>query len=245
MAGPPDSLGDHRRLVARRALFSRAAQPSSPADHWIRVHRRILACRFEVVLPGERPEHVLAAQKALDMAMRLLDGDAETLSNGFALDRMAAQLRRAGVRQALLSAGQSSILAVGGQRAPWLVALSSPVEGERLAQLHLKHGAIGTRAAGEQFVEARGVRDGKAIHPASTWPASGTLSASVITSRAAVAEALSTAFLLGGADLAREYCGSHDGVLAIVTPESPDPAGRRPLVFGRYSGVRLARTCES
>jgi thiamine biosynthesis lipoprotein ApbE len=58
----------------------------------------------------------------------------------------------------------------------------------------------------------------------------------VITSTAAAADALSTAFLIGGLDLARRYCAQHDGVLAIITP---DDGARRPVACGSHPGVRV------
>ena len=64
-----------------------------------------------------------------------------------------------------------------------------------------------------------GVRYGHVIDPRTGWPASGVMSASVIASSAAAADALSTAFLIGGPALAERYCASHPGVLAIVTPD--------------------------
>ena len=57
---------------------------------------------------------------------------------------------------------------------------------------------VGTSGAGEQFFEADGVRYGHVIDPRTGQPASGVLSASVIASSAALADALSTAFLIGG-----------------------------------------------
>lgn len=349
MAGSSDSFAADKRLLTRRDLlhgvrsrFSDAGDPDSEnrdlTPYWIRVHRPIMACRFEVVLPGEHGHHVPAARAALDAADRLedvmtvfretselvrlnrlahrepiateralfslltlaseltrdtegafditsttlsrcwgflkregrlpsdqeiadaracvgmsevvLDRPARTvffrregielnlgsIGKGFALDRMAAQLRRAGVTKVLLSGGHSSVLASGGVPTPWPVHLWSTVRGERLAQLQLRHGAVGTSGAGEQFVEVGGVRYGHVIDPRTGWPASGTLSASVITSRAAVADALSTAFLIGGVDLARRYCENHEGVLALITP---DDETCRPQVVGTYEGVRV------
>lgn len=339
MDGSPDSLTANRRVLTRRALLTRPAPATlQPADHWIRVHRRIMACRFDVVLPGEHGHHVDPARAALDTADRLeelmtvfretselvrlnrvahrepvatnpalfslltlaselsretegafditstplsrcwgflrregrlpsneeiaaartsvdmsevaLDNSARTvffrrpgtelnlgsIGKGFALDRMSSQLRRAGVAEVLLSAGHSSLLAIGGASRPWAVDLWSTVRVERLARLHLRNGALGTSGAGEQFVEVGGVRYGHVIDPRTGWPASGTLSASVITSRAAVADALSTAFLIGGIDLARRYCDGHERVMALITP---DDEARRPLILGSFPGVSV------
>jgi thiamine biosynthesis lipoprotein len=78
----------------------------------------------------------------------------------------------------------------------------------------LRNAALGTSGAGEQFVIVDGTRYGHVIDPRTGWPATGVLSASVVASSAAEADALSTACLIGGVDLAREYCRMHPNVLA-------------------------------
>ena len=289
------------RGFTRRSLL-KGLPPARPAveDSFVRVHRQIMACRVEIVLPGEFSAHLAIARAALDEGDRLeevmtifrdtseltrlnraahlrpvrageelfsvllqsaelsdgtegafditsaplsecwgflrregrlppddaidgararvgmhlveLDPNQQTvhfrrddvalnlgsIGKGFALDRMGHFLRREGVDHALISAGSSSILAIGGMPRPWDIHLRSMVTGERLARLHVSNGAVGTSGAGEQFFAVDGVRYGHVIDPRTGWPASGVLSASVITSSAAAADALSTAFLIGG-----------------------------------------------
>jgi thiamine biosynthesis lipoprotein len=74
------------------------------------------------------------------------------------------------------------------------------------------------------------------IDPRTGRPAEGVLGASVITRDAASADALSTAFLIGGPDLARRYCAAHPDVLAVLVLDEP---GERTDVFGRYHGATL------
>jgi thiamine biosynthesis lipoprotein len=104
----------------------------------------------------------------------------------------------------------------------------------RLARLYLRNGALGTSGAGEQFAVIDGRRYGHIIDPRTGWPSVGVLSASVVAEDGACADALATAFFVGGTELARRYCERHRNVLAIITP---DDAQRRPQVFGRYDGV--------
>lgn len=328
-----------RRRVTRRDFLRPPAAAHGPAaDFWLRVHRQIMACRFEIVLPGEDSGATPLAREALDYANRLEDvmtifnhtselsrvnrgahagpvvvdpelfavlalcervhrdtdgafdvtstplsrcwgflrregrlpapGEIDearadvgmqhvhldrercsvsfdrpgvalnlgAIGKGYALDRLGARLQARGVRRALLSAGSSSILASGGSVDPWPVDLRSAVTNERLIRLHLAHGAVGTSGAGEQFVEVDGVRYGHVIDPRSGWPAAGILSASVITIDAASVDALSTAFLIGGPDLAQRYCSTHPNVLALITP---DDGSRRPMTFGSYAGAGI------
>jgi thiamine biosynthesis lipoprotein len=153
------------------------------------------------------------------------------IGKGWALDRMAEMLAGQGVSHALLSAGRSSVRAIG---APWAIALTSPRVDRPLAHVTLRCGALGTSGAGEQYFEAGGRRYGHVIDPRTGWPADGPLSVSVITSDAACADALSTAFFVGGADLARSYCDAHDDVLVVLTP---DDDVRQPVVIGEYPGA--------
>jgi thiamine biosynthesis lipoprotein len=159
------------------------------------------------------------------------------IGKGYALDRMGAVLRRRGVSRALVSGGRSSVLAVGGPADGWPIDLESPqTRRPRLGRIYLRDGALGTSGAGEQFVVVDGTRYGHVIDPRSGRPARGVLSASVITTDAAAADALSTAFLVGGPDLAARYCREHADTLALLTL---DDGTDRTRVFGSYAGASV------
>jgi thiamine biosynthesis lipoprotein len=154
------------------------------------------------------------------------------IGKGWALDRITASLRARGVRRALLTAGGSSHRVWGGE--VWELALRPG--GEELGLLRLREAALGTSAAGEQHFEVEGRRFGHVLDPRTGWPAEGVRSASAAASEAAVADALATAFLVGGPALAGPYCASHPGTVAILTLEA------RPqelLVLGRREGVEI------
>ena len=156
------------------------------------------------------------------------------VGKGYALDVLAGALKQRGVTEVLLSAGASSVVAAGGE---WHVDVRSPQIPDRpIAHLTMRSGALGTSGAGEQFVIVDGRRYGHIIDPRTGWPAVGVLSASVVAPEAARADALATAFFVGGIELARRYCAEHRDVVAIVTP---DDTARRPQVFGRAAGVRV------
>jgi FAD:protein FMN transferase len=191
---------------------------------------------------------IAAARRSVGMGWVHLDDRARTvgfqqdgvelnlgaIGKGWALDTVARGLRGRGVRRALLSAGRSSVLAIGSGRQPWPIDITSPRVGARMARVHLVRGALGTSGAGEQYFEADGRRFGHVIDPRTGWPAeSGVLSVSVITSRAAVSDALSTAFLVGGVDLACRYSAAHPPMTAIVTMAD----SLRPRVIGSFPGA--------
>jgi thiamine biosynthesis lipoprotein len=160
-----------------------------------------------------------------------------SIGKGFAVAAIAARLRARGVRHALVSAGASSIVALGGRGSGWSIDLHSrQAQRGRLARLWLRDGAMGTSGAGEQFVEVDGTRHGHVLDPRTGWPARGVLSATVVTTDGATADALATAFLIGGADLARRYCQTHPETLVLLTP---DDASERPIRIGHYAGAQV------
>src|SRR5829696_1074449 len=284
-------------LTRRNFLSFDFGDRSRDPDHWVRIHRIAMACRFEVMLSSDDASDMAAARAALDEAddlesvltvfrqnsvvshlNRRASGEAITvgadlfallsrsaalqvgtggafdvtstplsrcwgfltregrvpsdkeiaearavvgmshvtldpvartvhfdrdgvevnfgaIGKGFALDKMAALLRARGARRALLSAGYSSVLAIGGKGRGWPVDLRPRLASRRVGRLWIRNAAVGTSGAGEQYVEVDGHRYGHVIDPRSGRPAEGVLGASVITKDAASADALSTAFL--------------------------------------------------
>ena len=197
------------------------------------------------------PEAIAAARAVVGMSGVLFDETARTvrfaragmelnlgsIGKGYALDCMAALMRGRGVRHALLSAGGSSAVALGGRGEGWTVDVRSRrIAGGKLARLLLRDGALATSGAGEQFFEVDGKRYGHVIDPRTGWPAAGVLSVSVVTAEGALSDALSTAFLVGGLDVARRYCASHPQTLALVTP---DDGMSRPVVLGAFAGATV------
>jgi thiamine biosynthesis lipoprotein len=157
-----------------------------------------------------------------------------SIGKGYAVDRVTALLGRVGVTHALVSAGGSSVRALGG-RAAWTIDLTSRRRtAGRIARLRLRRGALATSGAGEQYVDAAGTRYGHVLDPRSGWPAQGLLSVSVVAADAATADALATAFLVGGEDLARRYCAAHPDTLAFLTLDRPDA---RTIVVGSHQGL--------
>jgi FAD:protein FMN transferase len=325
-------------LTRRNFLSFDFSGKATDPDHWVRVHRVAMACRFEITLYSSDAEHIAAARRALDEADRLesmltvfretseviqvnqraaeeevrvsaelfhllqrseeiyrdtagafdvtatplsrawgflrregqLPDDATveearavvgmsqvtldavtrsvqfaqkgvdlnfgSIGKGYALDRMAAMLRRDGVRDALLHAGHSSVVAIGGRPDGWTIDLRPRRAHARVARLVLRNGAVGTSGAGEQYFEIEGRRFGHVLDPRTGWPAEGVLGASVVARAATVADALSTALLVEGTTLAEQYCATHPDVLAVIVPED---GMQKPIVYGSYRGARI------
>lgn len=102
-------------------------------------------------------------------------------AKGYALDRAAAILRAAGIRNALVNIG-GNIIALGsrGDR-PWRVGIQHPRRAGALATLDLHDGeAIGTSGDYQRFFEVGGRRYCHLIDPRSGQPVQGVQAVTVI-----------------------------------------------------------------
>jgi FAD:protein FMN transferase len=162
------------------------------------------------------------------------------VGKGYALDRMAELLDStdgAGVGDYLLHGGRSSVLARGNcpssNRPGWTIGVPHPLRpGERLAEVDLVDRALGTSGSGTQFFEHAGRRFGHLLDPRTGWPAEGIYSATVVAPTAAVADALSTAFYVLGAEQAGAYCATRPELGAILVSAGDEAADVQVSTFG-------------
>ena len=154
-----------------------------------------------------------------------------SIGKGYALDRMGSVIRSR-LQTALLSAGSSSLLAIGaGDRLQggWKLGIRQPSDKhKRIAVLRLRDCAMSTSGGEEQFFEYEGKRYGHIIDPRTGDPADGVASATVIAPSAALTDALATAFYVAGVGLAERYCASVPGVMAIIL----ERGATQPIVVG-------------
>ena len=137
------------------------------------------------------------------------------VGKGFALDIAAEKLREHAVDRFLFSGGLSSILASGQD---WKIGIAHPLRpGQRLRELVLNDIAVSTSSSQKQFFRYGGRRYSHLIDPRTGQPAEGVFSATVLAPTAALAELLSTAFFVLGAEKAAEYCSIHPEVSAVLT----------------------------
>jgi thiamine biosynthesis lipoprotein len=151
-----------------------------------------------------------------------------SIGKGYALDRAGECLTAAGIEDFLFHGGQSSVLARGSQTVDgrpadpahprgWTVGIRHPLRRNvRLAQVRLRNRALGTSGTENQFFRYRGRRYGHILDPRTGWPAEQLLSATVLAPSAALADALSTAFFVMGAEAALDYCQTHPEIAAVL-----------------------------
>ncbi len=147
------------------------------------------------------------------------------IGKGFALDRMAALLREWEIASALLCASTSTLLALdpppGEEGWP---AEFGPDDAPRCIKLaNQALSASGTAVKGSHIVDPRTGR-----------PAEGRLRAWAVAPAAALADALSTAFIVMADAQIRTYCRVRRGTLGCVLA---GPSGRL-VTFGRWRELR-------
>jgi thiamine biosynthesis lipoprotein len=137
------------------------------------------------------------------------------VGKGYAIARIARLLREYGLESALLSAGGSTIYALGTppDSEGWQVGIRDPEDAEkRLETLTLCDTAFSTSGSYEQFFEVDGTRYAHILDPRTGYPATDSTSVSVVAPDPVVTDALSTAFFVGGAVPVKEYCTKHPEV---------------------------------
>jgi FAD:protein FMN transferase len=116
-----------------------------------------------------------------------VDLDPGGVGKGYAVDHMAAVLVRNGVDSALISAGGSSIYAIGAPPADprgWHIRIRDPKEERRTAaEVYLKNGSISTSGNYEKFFWANGRRYSHIMDPRTGYPSRGMLSVSIVSPR--------------------------------------------------------------
>jgi FAD:protein FMN transferase len=179
---------------------------------------------IEAVLPcvGYEKLNLDSNERTIQFQREGIELNLGGIGKGYALDCLGRFLREGTLHDFLIHGGQSSVIA-GGSRggkntiAGWTVGLAHPLRPQtRLAEFYLHDQALGTSGSGTQFFHHQGKKYGHIIDPRSGHPAEGVLSCTVIAPTAAEADALSTAFYVGGVELAESYCQAHPEISALM-----------------------------
>jgi len=157
-----------------------------------------------------------------------------SIGKGYALDRVGAQMKESGVATALLTAGASSVLALGDgpDGTGFVVGLRDPfAHDRRMGTVRLRAAALGVSGTGEQNFVVDGKRYGHILDARTGWPVVDRAYVAVVAPTAAVADALATACFVGGPPTAQAYCQHHPEVSVLIMdmPET-DSAPRLHLI---------------
>jgi thiamine biosynthesis lipoprotein len=186
-----------------------------------------LAAALECV--GSDLVQLNGAEKSIRFLKPGVELNLGSIGKGHALDQAAEVLVAEGIEDFLIHGGHSSVLARGSRMeaasaaavdasaSGWVVGLQHPLRrGVRLVEIRLRDRALATSSSGVQYFRHQGKRYGHVLDPRTGWPAEGVLSATALAPTAAVADALSTAFYVMGADAVRQYCQARPELAAIL-----------------------------
>jgi thiamine biosynthesis lipoprotein len=132
--------------------------------------------------------------------------DLGAIAKGYAVDRAAAILRAKHVRAALVSAGGSTIFAIGAppDRPHWSVDVQDPRDARKVAfTVPLRDRALSVAGRSEKSFEIHGVEYTHIMDPRSGTPVRGVLSVVVLANSGTGGDALDTTLFVLGAERGR------------------------------------------
>jgi FAD:protein FMN transferase len=169
---------------------------------------------------------------AVELAVSPVRVDLGGIGKGFGVDRIAESLRQWGLDRALINGGFSSALALDAPvgMAGWPVTFSDPKDRSHvLARLLLDR--VGISGSGIE-------KGSHIIDPRTGRPMQNSVAAWSVAETGAIAETLSTAFMVMTVDEVRQYCRLHDKTRALlVQPEMV--TGDRVVPLGNWPKAEL------
>lgn len=146
--------------------------------------------------------------------------DLGAIGKGFAVDRAISILTAAGIANAIVDAGRSSIAAIGAPpgREGWPVTVGVPDTGGKI--LTVRNASVSTAQQQLTRLSRDGGRFGAILDPRTGAPAAMTLSVTVVAPTATMSDALDTTLVLLPREESRALLEAFDGVSAFwVTAE--------------------------
>lgn len=151
------------------------------------------------------------------------------IAKGYAVDRVAQILEKAGVRHATISAGGDSQI-IGDKRGkPWVIGIKNPRDGgaretQAAILLPLENTAISTSGDYERYFidEATGERVHHIINPRTGKSVEGVVSVTILGPRGSDTDPMSTSVFVLGVDKGMALVNGLDGFDAIII----DSAGK-------------------
>lgn len=133
------------------------------------------------------------------------------IGKGYAVDRALDVLRTWGIAAGLIHSGQSSLFAFGlpDENHRWSIALRDPVDPSKIyGRVVLTNVALSG--------SARLLHGDHIFDPRTQTTAAAKIAAWAVAPNAALADALSTAFMIMSSEEISDYCRSHESVAAMV-----------------------------
>ncbi len=146
--------------------------------------------------------------------------DFGAIAKGYIADRIYNHSRSLGARAALVEIGGE--IRCGGDPQTdrlWRVAVRNP-RGENIMEvMEIDSGAVTTSGDYESYFYDSGIRYCHILDPRTGYPESGVASVTVVSSTAAIGDALATAVSVGGIDTAESIPDSLFSLIIVVTED--------------------------
>jgi FAD:protein FMN transferase len=151
------------------------------------------------------------------------------IAKGYAVDRAAQVLARAGFRDSLVDGGGDILVSGKKNGDPWTLGIQDPRKerGTMLGLVRASNLAVVTSGDYERFRIVKGIRYHHIIDPRTGWPASASSSVTVIAESAERAVVLAKPIFILGPGKGLEFARSQGIEALIIGPE-----GRRYLTPG-------------
>jgi thiamine biosynthesis lipoprotein len=200
--------------LARAWGFFRG-QGRRPSREELALARRDVGWRKVQLDPRQRAVRFLAPGVQLDPG---------GIGKGYAVDRVIALLREAGVQAALVDAASSTIAALGAPPGEpgWLVQVPHPGDRARsVSTVLLRDSALSTSGSSAQFFRAGRRTYSHIFDPRTGRPVQGMLQDTVVAPSATPADALSTALFVLGPEKGKKLLQGVSGARALWMTGQP------------------------
>lgn len=179
--------------------------------------------------------HIVLDRASRSIAFDLagVEIDLGAIAKGYAVDRAVATLRQQGVTAALVSAGGSTIYALGAppDSDGWPIDVEDPRSAGRVAfTLTLRDRALSVAGRSEKSFEIDGVEYTHILDPRTGFPVRGILSVIVLAPDGTIGDALDTTLFVQGPAAARVLLAAHEGSEALFLMPAPK---------GRWTSIRV------
>lgn len=172
---------------------------------------------LDALLPLVGAERVGLSENTLTLAPGAML-DLGSVAKGWAGDRLAEDLKQAGITSAILRLG-GNIQAVGAKPdgSDWAVGIQDPDGEGMLARLSVRDCAVVTSGGYQRSFTQNGETYWHIIDPATGWPArTGLTSVTVVAPSGALCDALSTALFVMGPDRAADHWRQYRDFEAVL-----------------------------
>ena len=152
-----------------------------------------------------------AAGRTIHFTVEGMELDLGGIGKGYAVDRVIAQLRAAGVKTAMVDAGSSTLYALGEPpgKEGWVVRVPQPGDrSQTISTVLLRDESLSTSGSYEKFFQLNGRTYSHIMDPRTGAPVEGMLQATVIAADGTTTEALSKPMFVMGTEEGAKYLAS-------------------------------------